>query len=84
MNKLINKRINKEIDYILKYELTIREIAKKLNVSKSTVHKDLQERLKKINKSLHKKVNTIFENHIKTRHIKGGEATKLKYKNKEG
>ena len=84
MNKLIEERINKETDYILKYELTIREIASILKISKSTVHKDLQERLKMINKKMHKKVNFIFENHIKTRHIKGGEATKQKYKNKEG
>ncbi|MEG0266893.1 MAG: sporulation transcriptional regulator SpoIIID, partial [Bacilli bacterium] len=59
---------------------TVREIALKFNVSKSTVHKDLVERLKKIDKKKYAKVKCIMDYHLKIRHIKGGEATKLKYK----
>ena len=50
MNKIIEERIYSEVDYILKTGCTVREIAKKFKVSKSTVHKDLQERLKDLNK----------------------------------
>jgi putative DeoR family transcriptional regulator (stage III sporulation protein D) len=84
LSAYIIKRVLEVADHIIDTKDTIRETAKKFNISKSTVHKDLQERLKMINKEIHKKVNFIFENHIKTRNIKGGEATKQKYKNKEG
>ena len=80
MNKLIKDRVLKETNYIIKNKVTIREVAKKYNVSKSTVHKDLSIRLKTINNSLYNKINKIFKEHIKTRHIKGGEVTRLKYK----
>lgn len=79
MNNKIYKRILKETDYILNDNMTIRQIAKKLKVSKSTVHKDLHERLFDINRTLYKKVDNILQIHIKERHIKGGQATKLKY-----
>ena len=80
MNKKIIKRISVEADYIVNSKKTVRELAKIFHVSKSTVHKDLQERLKDINEKQHKEVMQIFQEHIKTRHINGGEATKNKYK----
>lgn len=80
MNKKIIKRINDEANYIINSKKTVRELAKMFHVSKSTVHKDLQERLKDINVQLHKEVMEIFQEHIKIRHINGGEATKNKYK----
>lgn len=81
MNSKIYKRIKKEADYMLNYNLTVRDIAKKINMSKSTVHKDLHERLYDIDKDLYKKVDKILKNHLETRHINGGNATKLKYEN---
>ena len=57
----------------------IMEIAKKINVSKSTVHKDLHERLYDIDKNLFKKVDKIMQEHLEIRHINGGNATKMKY-----
>lgn len=81
----INERVLNETQVILKNGYTIREIAKIFNVSKSTVHKDLNERLLKIDKEKYKKVNEILKYHIDIRHIRGGESTKLKYlKSKEG
>jgi putative DeoR family transcriptional regulator (stage III sporulation protein D) len=81
----INERIIKETQIILENGYTIREIAKMFNVSKSTVHKDLHERLLKIDKNKHKKVDKILKYHTNIRHIRGGESTKLKYlKCKEG
>lgn len=64
---------------MIKTNDTIREIAKKYGVSKSTVHKDLKERLKLIDLDLYKNVQKIIKNHIDIRHIKGGESTKKKY-----
>ena len=79
MNKNIIDRVLNESEYIIKNKMTVRETAKVFNVSKSTVHKDMQERLKDINKSMYEKVNKIFKKHIEIRHINGGEATKQKY-----
>lgn len=59
---------------------TVRTIAKEFGVSKSTVHKDLTERLPEINPDLAVQVKTILEYHKSVRHLRGGEATKIKYK----
>ena len=58
---------------------TVRGAAKKFGISKSTVHKDVSERLKKINPSLAKEVRIILDENKAERHIRGGMATKLKY-----
>lgn len=56
---------------------------KNFGISKSTVHKDVSERLKKINPILAKRVRIILDENKAERHIRGGMATKLKYSNKE-
>lgn len=61
---------------------TVRDIAKEFGISKSTVHKDLTERLPEINPDLANQVKKILEYHKAIRHIRGGEATKIKYKHK--
>lgn len=81
MNSLIVKRVIDEANYILDTKETIREIAKVFNVSKSTVHKDLHERLIDINYKLYEEVDSILKYHIDIRHIRGGQSTKKKYKN---
>ncbi len=78
--KDINKRVVDEANYMLKTKDTIRTIANKYNVSKSTVHKDLSERLKKIDENLAKEIDSIMLKHLEERHIRGGETTRLKYK----
>lgn len=81
----INERVLNETQVILKNGYTIREIAKIFKVSKSTVHKDLHERLLKIDKNKYKEVNEILKYHTDIRHIRGGESTRKKYLNsKEG
>jgi putative DeoR family transcriptional regulator (stage III sporulation protein D) len=65
--------------YILEKESTVRETAKTFGVSKSTVHKDVTERLTSINPSLAKKVKKVLDKNKSERHIRGGMATKLKY-----
>lgn len=79
MKNNIKKRVVREAYYMLKTDKTIREIAKEYKVSKSTVHKDLKDRLKYIDKELYKKIIIIINNHKEIRHIKGGESTKKKY-----
>ncbi len=79
MNNRIYKRIIKEANYAINDNMTIRQIAKHMNISKSTVHKDLHERLCEINKKMYYTVDNIMKKHIKVRHINGGNATKKKY-----
>lgn len=79
MNNKIYKRIINEANYIIDTKSTIREIAKVMKVSKSTVHKDLHERLFYININLFNQVKEILDYHTQIRHINGGKATKVKY-----
>lgn len=79
MKSDILKRVLDETFHIISTEDTIREIAKLYNVSKSTVHKDLNERLQNIDLDLHKRVALILKYHIDIRHLRGGESTKRKY-----
>ena len=65
--------------YIIENNATVRQAAKKFNISKSTVHKDVSERLKTINEGLHKNVKQVLEQNKSERHIRGGLATKTKY-----
>lgn len=79
MKNEIIKRVIDEANYILETKKTIREIAFENKVSKSTVHKDLHDRLKTIDNKLYVKVNKILQEHIDIRHIRGGESTRQKY-----
>jgi len=81
VNRHIVKRIIDEAKYIIETESTVREIAKVFNVSKSTVHKDLHERLINIDYNLYLNVEQILKYHTDIRHIRGGESTKKKYLN---
>ena len=65
--------------YIIDSKDTVRGAAKKFGISKSTVHKDVSERLQKINFALAKEVRSILDENKAERHIRGGMATKLKY-----
>ena len=79
MDSIIKKRIIDEAHYMLNTKKTLREISKIFEVSKSTVHKDLHERLLYINIDLYNKINSILSYHKKVRHIRGGQSTKKKY-----
>ena len=75
----IEERAIELAHYIIDSKDTVRGAAKKFGVSKSTVHKDVSERLKKINPSLENEVRKILDENKAERHIRGGMATKLKY-----
>ena len=76
----IKKRIIAEASYIKEHNATIRKTAEAFNVSKSTVHKDMSERLIKIDQNLFNDIKEILTNNLKTRHLRGGEKTRKKYK----
>ena len=75
----IEERAIELAHYIIDSKDTVRGAAKKFGVSKSTVHKDVSERLKKINPNLANEVRKILDENKAERHIRGGMATKLKY-----
>ena len=77
----ISKRVIDEAEYMIDTKKTIREIAQVFNVSKSTVHIDLNKRLKYINSNTYNEVKKILNYHLKIRHIRGGESTRKKYEN---
>ncbi|ADM39622.1 sporulation transcriptional regulator SpoIIID [Bacillus subtilis] len=83
MHDYIKERTIKIGKYIVETKKTVRVIAKEFGVSKSTVHKDLTERLPEINPDLANEVKEILDYHKSIRHLRGGEATKLKYKKDE-
>ncbi|MBM6722847.1 MULTISPECIES: sporulation transcriptional regulator SpoIIID [Oscillospiraceae] len=66
--------------YIIENKATVRGAAKKFGVSKSTVHKDLSERLPAFNRTLYLQVKGVLEENKAERHIRGGIATRRKYK----
>lgn len=75
----IDERAKVLATYIIENKSTVRQAAKKFNVSKSTVHKDISERLEKVNPTLASEAKKILEVNKMERHIRGGLATKLKY-----
>ena len=77
--KEIEERSINLAHYIIESKDTVRGAARKFGISKSTVHKDVTERLEKINPMLAKEVRRILDENKAERHIRGGMATKLKY-----
>ena len=77
----IEERAKVLATYIIETKSTVRQAALKFNVSKSTVHKDISERLEKVNPSLATEAKKVLEINKAQRHIRGGLATKRKYEN---
>ncbi|HHX01551.1 MAG TPA: sporulation transcriptional regulator SpoIIID [Firmicutes bacterium] len=79
MRDYIRKRVVDVSLYIIKTNATVRQAATVFGVSKSTIHKDVTERLPRINPELATQVKQVLEHNKAERHIRGGEATKRKY-----
>jgi len=79
MKDYIEQRTIELAHYIIENKATVRDAAKKFGISKSTVHKDVTERLCRINRSLAKDTRKILEENKSERHIRGGLATRQKY-----
>jgi len=69
-------------EYIIETKATVRQAAKKFGVSKSTIHKDVTERLEQINPTLASQARLVLDVNKSERHIRGGLATKEKYLHK--
>ena len=79
MNDYIEERVLELARYIIDTGATVRSTAAKFRISKSTVHKDITERLREINPGLAAEVKEVLENNKAERHIRGGLATREKY-----
>lgn len=80
MKDYIAERVLQIAEYILETGSTVRDAAIVFKISKSTVHKDMSQRLEEINPLLYKDVKRIMEKNKAERHIRGGLATQFKYK----
>ncbi len=80
MQDYIEKRVLEVSNYIIKSSSTVRQTASVFGVSKSTIHKDITERLPEINGARAKEVREILEVNKAERHLRGGEATRKKYR----
>ena len=76
----IEERACELANYIIENNTTVRAAAKRFGISKSTVHKDVTERLEYIDRTLWHKVRKVLELNKAERHIRGGNATRRKYK----
>ena len=76
---IVEERAIRLGEHIVENKDTVRRTAAKFGISKSTVHKDVTDRLKTINPYLYREVSLILEQNKQERHMRGGEATKLKY-----
>ena len=79
MREDIIARVEEEARYILATGATVRECARHMGVSKTTVHKDMRSRLKEISRGLMQEVGEILDNNRAERHLRGGMATREKY-----
>lgn len=79
MKDYIEERVLELAHYIINTNSTVRAAAKRFRISKSTVHKDVTERLSELNPPLAAEVKAVLENNKAERHIRGGMATKEKY-----
>ncbi|WP_291636517.1 sporulation transcriptional regulator SpoIIID [Clostridium sp.] len=84
MKDYIEDRVLEVAKYIIDSKATIRRTAKVFGVSKSTIHKDMTERLPTINLQIANEAKTVLDLNKAERHIRGGKATRLKYKVVEG
>lgn len=83
MYSYIEERVREVADYIIENRVTVRAAAKKFRISKSTVHKDMAERLKQLDPAAARLVNEVLQRNKQERHIRGGMATHRKYKGED-
>lgn len=82
MKQDIDERVILFAEYIVENKATVRACAKNFGISKSTVHKDMTERLQTVSPTLYSEVRKVLETNKAERHIRGGIATRIKYKGK--
>lgn len=82
MKEHIWRRVLDVADYVLATGATVRDAARTFGISKSTVHKDVTERLPQVNPRLAGQVKTVLNLNKAERHLRGGEATRRKYQDR--
>lgn len=82
MWEYIEERAIKCAEYIVETGCTVRACSARFGISKSTVHKDVSERLRRIDSELYERTREVLEKNLNERHIRGGIATKEKYQKK--
>ena len=82
MQEYIQRRVLEICAYILDTQATVRQAAQRFSVSKSTVHKDMTERLPSLDREKAREIKQVLEHNKSERHLRGGEATRKKYKDK--
>ena len=82
LRPMMRERCEELADFVIETGATVRYTAQQFGISKSTVHKDLTVKLKCINKNLYNQVKAILDKNRSERHIRGGEATRMKYMKK--
>ena len=83
MKRYIIERARREGAHIVASGDTVRATGEKYGISKSTVHKDVTERLKAVDEALYEQVKAILDKNLSERHLRGGNATKLKYEHEK-
>lgn len=73
------ERCEELAQYLVEHRATVRAVAQRFGISKSTVHKDVTQTLEKINPPLYEQVKSVLDINKSERHLRGGEATKQKY-----
>jgi len=80
MKEYIKERAIELGEYIVKEKATVRDVGKRFNVSKSTAHKDVTERIKEIDYAFYLEVKAVLDFNLSERHIRGGISTRKKFK----
>ena len=79
MREEVRLRVMQAAEHILETGATVRACAGKFSVSKTTIHKDMRERLPKMDSDLSRRVDAVLQRNLQERHLRGGEATRRKY-----
>ena len=79
MKTYIEERAIEIANYMIENNATVRQAAKNFGISKSTVHKDITDKLRHVNQALYRNVKKVLEQNKSERHLRGGAATKLRY-----
>ena len=83
MREDVQRRVLQAAEYVLETGATVRACAARMGVSKTTIHKDMRERLPRLNAQMGREVDAVLQRNLRERHLRGGEATRRKYREKE-
>ena len=80
MREDVQRRVLQAAEYVLETGATVRACAARMGVSKTTIHKDMRQRLPRLNGEMGREVDAILRKNLQERHLRGGEATRRKYR----